>query len=138
MPSRRRSRERALQMVFQWDASGAPPEKVAADFFGGLTSDDLLPAEPDRFARELFEDVVRNVDAIDALLRKHAANWTMERMSAVNRNLLRLAAQELRAGKTAPAVIIDEAVEIGRRFSGEDSTSFLNGVLDAVRRDPGL
>ncbi len=125
-------------MVFQWDASNAAPEKVVADFFGGLSSDDLLPSEPDRFAGKLFADVVANVDLLDALLRKHAANWTMERMSAVNRNLLRLAAQELRAGETAPAVIIDEAVEIGRRFAGEDSTPFLNGVLDSIKKELGL
>ncbi len=137
MPSRRRSRERALQMVFLWDASGATPQKVVADFFGGLSSDNVLPSEPDPFARKLFEDVVGNVDRLDDLLRKHAANWTLERMSAVNRNLLRLAAQELRAGETAPAVVIDEAVEIGRRFAGEDSAPFLNGVLDAIKKDLG-
>ncbi len=125
-------------MVFQWDVSDAAPERVVADFFGGLSSDDFLPSEPDRFARKLFEGVVENVDLLDDLLRKHAANWTVERMSAVNRNLLRLAAQELRAGETAPAVIINEAVEIGRRFSGEDSTPFINGMLDSIKKEIDL
>lgn len=125
-------------MIFQWDASGAAPEKVIEDFFGGLSSDDLLPSAPDGFAANLFEGVVKNADLLDALLREHAAHWTMERMSAVNRNLLRLAVQEMRAGETAPAVIIDEAVEIGRRFAGEDSTPFINGVLDSIKKQLGL
>jgi len=122
-------------MIFQWDASGAAAEKVVEDFFGGLTSDERKSVEPDRFATELFKGVVTNAESLDELLCKHAANWTMERMSAVNRNLLRLAIHELRSGETASAVIIDEAVEIGRRFSGDESTAFINGVLDSVRKE---
>ena len=125
-------------MIFQWDASGAAAEKVVEDFFGGLSSDEQKSVEPDRFATNLFKSVVTNAESLDELLRKHAANWTMERMSAVNRNLLRLAIHELRSGETAPAVIIDEAVEIGRRFSGDESTAFINGVLDSVRKELDL
>ena len=125
-------------MIFQWDASGAAAEKVVEDFFGGLSSDEQKSVEPDRFATNLFKSVVTNAESLDELLRKHAANWTMERMSAVNRNLLRLALHELRSGETAPAVIIDEAVEIGRRFSGDESTAFINGVLDSVRKELDL
>jgi N utilization substance protein B len=125
-------------MIFQWDASGAAAEKVVEDFFGGLSSDEQKSVEPDRFATKLFKGVVTNSESLDELLRKHAANWTMERMSAVNRNLLRLAIHELRSGETAPAVIIDEAVEIGRRFSGDESTAFINGVLDSVRKELDL
>ena len=125
-------------MIFQWDASGAAAEKVVEDFFGGLSSDERKSVEPDRFATKLFKGVVTNAESLDELLRKHAANWTMERMSAVNRNLLRLAIHELRSGETAPAVIIDEAVDIGRRFSGDESTAFINGVLDSVRKELAL
>ncbi len=121
-------------MIFQWDVSGAAADKVVADFFGGLSSDDQLPVDPDPFAAKLFNGVVEKAESLDELLSKHAANWTMDRMSAVNRNLLRLAIHELQTAETAPAVIIDEAVEIGRRFSGDESTAFINGVLDSVKK----
>ena len=122
-------------MIFQWDVSGAPAQTVIDEFFGGLSSDDKLPVEPDAFASGLLRGVVENAEQLDEALRKHAANWTIERMSTVNRNLLRLAIHELRSGETAPAVVIDEALEIGRRFSGDESTAFLNGVLDSVRKE---
>jgi transcription antitermination protein NusB len=136
MPSRHRSRERALQMIFQWEASGDEPEQVAAAYWGGLASEPgAEPPKEDPFANSLLFGVCRRSAAIDALIIAHATNWKLERMSAVDRNILRMAIHEMQHGGTAAAVVINEAVELGRRFSGEKSAGFLNGVLDAVRKN---
>jgi N utilization substance protein B len=135
MASRHRSRERALQMIFQWEAGGDSPEQVADAYWGGLAAepDQPVPAE-DRFASSLLCGVASRVATIDALITRHAANWKLERMAAVDRNILRLAVYEMERGETAPPVIINEALELGRRYSGDKSAGFLNGVLDAIRK----
>ena len=135
MPSRHRARERALQMIFQWEASKDAPDQVLSTFWGGLAADmgEELPKE-DAFSNDLLSGVVRNSKEIDALICKHASNWRLERMAAVDRNILRMAIYEMRSGKTPAAIVINEAIELGRRFSGEQSARFLNGVLDAIRK----
>ncbi len=134
MPSRHRSRERALQMVFQWDQCRAPAESIIADYWGSLSKDeDSAAPEPDSFANQLLESVVEQIDTIDALITKHAQNWRLERMSTVDRSILRLGICEMMSQPSLGPVVIDEALEIGRRYS-EDSGPFLNGILDAVRR----
>ena len=134
MPSRHRSRERALQMIFQWDLSRASAESVIAGYWGSLSKDEDSPApEPDAFANGLLEGVIERIEAIDALITKHAENWRLDRMSGVDRGILRLATYEMMLDPSLGPVVINEAIEIGRRFSG-DAGPFLNGVLDAVRR----
>jgi len=122
-------------MIFQWEASKDAPENVIRSFWGGLAADigEELPKE-DAFANELLTGVVRHAKEIDVLIRKHAANWRLERMAAVDRNILRMAIHEMRGCKTPAAIVINEAIELGRRFSGEQSARFLNGVLDAIRK----
>jgi N utilization substance protein B len=135
MPSRRRSRERALQMIFQWEQSQATPEQVMESYWGGLASEEPGATPPDDpFANRLLEGVARCRESIDELITRHAEHWRIERMSAVDRNILRMAIFELLEKTAAPAVVIDEALEIGRRFSGDESARFLNGVLDAVEK----
>ncbi len=138
MPSRHESRERALQMLFLWDQSREPPESVVARYWGGLWTEDLpsgrRPA-PDEFANELLYGSVRRAEEADRLIAAHAEHWRPERMSAVDRNILRLGVYELLEGRTPPPVVIDEALEIARRFSGEEAVHFINGVLDAIRKD---
>ncbi len=129
MPSRRKSREQALQILFQLDASPQPVEEAIAAFYASLSD-----AAPDQFTEELVRGVTANRDALDALIRKHSQHWRLERMPVVDRNLLRLALYEMTVLKGAPAVVIDEALEIAKRFSGEESVAFINGVLDAVRK----
>jgi len=93
--------------------------------------------EPDleEFARALFEGATAEVEELDRLVREHAEHWRLERMAAVDRNLLRLAVYEFRHyPETPPAVIINEALEIARRFSERDSVDFVNGILDAIRK----
>jgi N utilization substance protein B len=131
MASRRKSRELALQMLFQWEVGKHTPAHVMATF--------LKPKELDgpenTFARDLFQGTVNQVSALDPMLRHHASNWRLERMAAVDRNIIRLALYEmLHHRQTAPAVIINEALDIARRFSGEESAQFVNGVLDAMRK----
>ena len=131
MASRRKSRELALQMLFQWEVGKHPPANVLLTFLDPEKKD--APAES--FARRLFEGAVGEVLTLDAMLREHSKNWRLERMAAVDRNVLRLALFELlHHPETPPAVVINEALEIARRFSGEDSAEFVNGVLDAVRK----
>ena len=91
--------------------------------------------ERDGFAAELVRGVVRNAPGIDARIAKHAEHWRMERMPAVDRNILRLAVFEMTPRKTPAAVVIDEAIELARKFSSEESVQFVNGVLDAIHRE---
>jgi N utilization substance protein B len=135
MPSRHRSRERALQMLYQWDLTKASAEQVIEAYWGGLSSADLQrDVTDDPFANELLRGVVRHIGRIDELIVSHASNWRIDRMSTVDRSILRMAVYEMLEDASIAPVAINEALEIGRRFSGQDSVSFLNGVLDAIRK----
>ena len=134
MGARRKARECALQMLFQWEGSGDTPPDILATFWQNQRAS---PATRE-FAERLFTGTLAEREEIDALLRQHSEHWRVERMSAVDRSLLRLAVHELRAyPRTPAAVVIDEALEIARRFSSADSVEFINGVLDAVRKSLG-
>ena len=91
--------------------------------------------ERDEFLEQLVRGTVEKAGEIDALISGHAEHWRIERMPAVDRNILRLAIYELRNTETPPAVTIDEALELARRFSTEESVQFVNGVLDAVNKE---
>jgi len=131
MGSRRKARELALQMLFQWELGGHSPEHVISSFLHAQRID----VEVEAFARSLFEGTVSEVEALDRRVREQAEHWRLERMAAVDRNLLRVALYELlHCPETPPAVVINEALEIARRFSGKDSVEFINGVLDAIRK----
>jgi transcription antitermination protein NusB len=129
MPSRRKSREFAMQMLYQWELGGNTPEQVGASFF----QERKAGQEAQKFARELFRGAVDDVKKLDALIREHAENWRLERMAAVDRSILRLAVYELlHCPETPRAAVIDEALEIARRFSGVGAVEFVNGILDSV------
>lgn len=131
MGSRRKARELALQMLFQWELGGHTPSHVISTFLRAQRID----ADVESFARSLFEGTVREIEALDRQVSEHSEHWRMERMAAVDRNVLRLALYELlRHPETPPAVAINEALEIARRFSGEASAQFVNGILDAIRK----
>lgn len=133
MPARSRSRQRALQILFSWDARHQPVDDAIDAYFSTLYSEEH--PERDAFAAELVRGVVRNAADIDARIGKHAEHWRLERMPAVDRNILRLAVFELSGEKTPPPVVIDEAIELARKFSSEESAQFVNGVLDAIHRE---
>ncbi len=134
--ARHRAREQALQMLFQWDFRRTPHEEIVRGYYESLLRSEDSPARPprDAFAESLFRGVTTDVEAIDERITKHAEHWKLPRMPAVDRNILRLAVYEMLRTETPPAVAIDEALELARRFSGEESVHFVNGVLDAIRK----
>ncbi len=133
MSARHRSRQRALQILFLWDARRQPVEDAINAFYDTLFADEKPERDP--FANQLVHGAVQHLDEVDAQIRRHAEHWRIERMPLVDRNILRLAVYEMMHQDTPPAVVIDEALELARKFSGEESVQFVNGVLDAVHRE---
>lgn len=129
MGSRRRGRELAVQMLYQWDIDRQPVEAVL-ESFARLG----LQPEPARdFARRLLEGTLAHLDEIDALIAAHAENWRLTRMAAVDRSVLRLAIFEFLYEDTPRRVVINEALEVTKKYSSPEAVQFVNGVLDAVR-----
>ncbi len=131
MSSRRKSRERALQLLFQQEVNEYSAREISEIFWK------LHPADPETqsFAQFLFTRASSARAEIDELIRRHSLRWRLERMAAVDRNLLRVAVAELLFSDTPETVVLDETIEIARRFSTEDSTEFVNGVLDGIVRE---
>jgi N utilization substance protein B len=115
-------------MLFQWDMSRQDAKKLESKFWRTAKASDTTQS----FANQLFEGASRDADELDALIVQHARNWRLERMAIIDRAVLRLAIYELRAGETPPKVILNEAVDLAKKFSSEDAGSFVNGILDAV------
>jgi N utilization substance protein B len=133
MGTRRKSRELAMQMLFQGDLGKQKPEEVETLFWG---SREDVDDETRGFADDLHRLATQREDEVDALIQKHAQNWRLERMPVVDRNLLRTAVAEMLGyPKTPAAVIINETLEIARRYAAPESIHFLNGVLDAIGRE---
>ena len=134
--SRHRSRHRAIQLLYQCDLRKIGADEAIRNYYGGLFSEEVDDTpEPDEFMEELVRGAMDRLSEIDDKIERHSENWRMERMPAVDRNILRMASYELLSAKLPPAVVIDEALELARRFSGKESVAFLNGVLDAMRKD---
>src|ERR1019366_6441911 len=133
MASRRRARQRALQILFIWDARKQPVEEAMDAYYDALYSEEKLERDP--FVATLVRGTVEHLAEVDDRITRHAEHWRIERMPAVDRNILRLAVYEMLSTPTPPAVVIDEALELARQFAGEESVHFVNGVLDAVRRE---
>jgi N utilization substance protein B len=130
--TRRKSRELAMQMLFQGDLGKQTAEEVRGLFW---PSRDDVDAETRGFAEELYRVATERRAEIDALIELHAENWRLERMAVVDRNLLRAAVAELLGTPNTPAaIVINESLEIARRYGAPESVQFLNGVLDAIAR----
>jgi N utilization substance protein B len=133
MGTRRKSRELALQMLFQADLGKQTPDLVRQTFWAERSNVD---EEARGFAEDLFRVASERSGEIDGLIEKHAQNWRMDRMAAVDRNILREAVAEFLAYPATPrAVVINEALEIARKFSTLESVQFINGVLDSVGKE---
>ncbi len=133
MGTRRKSRELTMQMLFQGDLGKQSPEQVTRLFWSSVTDVD---AETRGFAEDLYRVATSRQAEIDALIEQHSQNWRLERMPVVDRNLLRAAiAEMLGFPKTPAAIVINESLEVARRYAAPESVNFLNGVLDAVARD---
>ncbi len=120
-------------MLFQWDMGKQSPEHVRKTFWAER---DEVDADTRGFADDLFNVAVDRQMQIDELIQKHAQHWRMERMAAVDRNVLRTGVAEFLSSRETPRpVVINEALEIARKFSAPESVQFINGVLDSVGKD---
>ncbi|HYM61914.1 MAG TPA: transcription antitermination factor NusB [Thermoanaerobaculia bacterium] len=129
MGARRKARELALQMLFQYDMSGNPPDVICSTF------DDLEKSKPSTrdFATKILCGTVANLPAIDDMIQQQAENWRLSRMAVVDRNIIRMSIYEFLYEKDTPKlVIIDEAIEIAKRFGSVKSPQFINGILDGI------
>lgn len=139
MAARHRSRARALQVLFEWDIRKESIDRAIAHYYDTLHAEETqtpVQLKPDPFMEQLARGTVANTEEIDKQIEAKAANWRLERMAVVDRNILRLAIYELQRNELPGPVVIDEALELARQFSGDESLSFINGVLDAIHRQP--
>jgi len=134
MGSRRKARECALQMLFAADVAGTRGDDLARTFWSELADGELeMPAQ--EFATRLALGALGHVEEVDERIRSRAEHWRISRMALVDRNVLRLAVYEFLYEATPRTVTINEALEIARRFSTYEATQFINGILDAIKRD---
>ncbi len=132
MGYRRKAREYALQMLYQYDIS----HDSAAHLLDGFWASKDLPENIKEFTNKIVEGVIENLHLIDSKINQSAMNWSIDRMAVVDRNILRMAIFELLFINDIPVrVTINEAIEIAKRYGGEDSSSFINGILDRILRD---
>ena len=138
---RRQAREMALQMLYQREIGRLEPQQLVREFdvhsFRSETADAGATLHASKlaltYARTLLEGSLVNQESIDSLIDEQAENWRLERMPVVDRNILRLAVYELRYQPDVPAVVvIDEAIELAKKFGSEQSGRFVNGILDAL------
>jgi N utilization substance protein B len=116
-----------MQMLFQWEMSQKAPDKLVEQFWKDAAAADLT----EKFANELFEGAARQIKDLDGLIEQHS-EWKMERISAIDRAILRLAIYELRANTAQRRTVFNEALELAKKYSSEESTGYLNGILHAV------
>jgi N utilization substance protein B len=134
MGARRKARVCALQMLFQFDIARPQVDELVHTYWGELGDD--MADDGREFANKLVLGAIERLDEIDILIKQRAENWRISRMAVVDRNILRLAIYEfLHESETPKTVIINEALEIARRFSTFEATQFINGILDAIKRD---
>ena len=131
MGRRSKARECAFQILYQWQITGEPMSAVVDGFWRVRSG----TPEAKQMAERLARGASAQAEALDGQIAEAATHWRLDRIAAVDRTILRLGAYELAAERQTPAaVVLDEAVELAKRFGEEDSPSFVNGVLDAIRR----
>jgi N utilization substance protein B len=128
MTLRRKSREFALQMLFQWEMGKQDPSKIEDGFWKNAKAQKSTRD----FANQLFESAAARAEELDPIIAAHAQNWRLERIAAIDRAILRLALCEIRTTSTPAKVIINEGVELAKKFSSEEASAFINGILDAA------
>jgi N utilization substance protein B len=130
---RRAAREAALQVLYFCEVGRAEPVDALDTYFAEHAPD--APERLRQFAGELVRGTIGNTAALDALIGRHASNWRVDRLAVIDRLILRMAAWELQhVPDTPPAVAINEAIELAKRFGTDESPRFVNGVLDAIRK----
>lgn len=136
---RRRARESALQILYQAEVGRMGPQEAIGAFWrlerSGDVGEEAVDADQQAFANELVRETLARASDLDQLIASHAHNWRLERMAVIDRLVLRLAVCELLTQpETPPKVVINEALELARTFSGDAAVAFVNGVLDAVKK----
>ncbi len=132
MGTRRKSRELALQALYQLDVTKQDPSQVLAQFQKHFSSQE----EKDEFLEKLVLGVLGHLQEIDRLIERFSENWRLSRMSLIDRNILRMAVFELlHCNDIPPKVVLNEAIEIGKEYGSEDSGSFINGILDRIQKE---
>ncbi len=129
MGARRKARELALQMLFQFDMAGNAPDTIVATF------DDFQKSKANtrEFAEKIFRGTVTHLEQIDEMIQAQADNWRLSRMAVVDRNIIRMSIYEfMHETDTPKLVIIDEAIEIAKKFGTQKSSQFINGILDGI------
>lgn len=134
MGTRRKARECALQMLFAADVAKTPAGVLTKNYWNELGEPEL-DERTREFANNLVIGAMRDLETIDERIRTRAEHWRIERMAIVDRNILRLAVYEFLYSDTPHTVVINEALEIARRFSSYEATQFINGILDAIKHD---
>jgi N utilization substance protein B len=134
MGSRRKARECALQMLFAADVAETRAEELVRTFWSELADGELEP-QAREFATRLAIGTLAHLEEVDGRIRSRAEHWRINRMALVDRNVLRLAVYEFLYEPTPRTVAINEALEVARRFSTYEATQFINGILDAIKRD---
>jgi N utilization substance protein B len=132
----RRAREAALQMLYQWEVGRAGASEAIATYWPSQDPEGNVSEDLRIFANGLVKGTIERVAELDGLLAARTHNWRIERMAIIDRLVLRLAVFELLSAPETPAkVVINEALELTRTYSGEEAVAFVNGVLDAVRKE---
>lgn len=131
MGQRRRAREHALQGLYMYEIGKAPVKSITQ--FEWI--DGGIPDEVRGFAVELIEGTITNLEKIDSLIKDYSRNWKPERLTVIDKSILRLAIFEMMFMTDIPTVVtINECIELGKTFGGENSGQFINGILDAVKK----
>jgi len=134
MGKRRKARESALQILFQLEFNAADPEDIIRGFWEHQKAADDVK----EYAAWLVRGIRESQEAVDSAIQAASEHWRIPRMAVVDRNILRIAVFEmLQATTLGPAIVINEAIEIAKRYSGEEASVFINGILDAVRKTLG-
>ena len=129
---RSQGREAALQILYFAEVGKARPDEAVEAFFAEHApeaTEDLRA-----FAREIVLGVTAHLLDLDMLIQRHSEHWRLERLAVIDRLILRIGAWEFQHSDAPPAVVIDEAIELARRFSGDNAVGFVNGVLDGIRK----
>jgi N utilization substance protein B len=136
--ARHRAREAALQMLYQWEVGRVSAHEAVATYWPSRDADPDVDEDGRTFANGLVRGTIERVREADELIAAHARNWRVERMAVIDRLVMRLAIYELLSEAQTPAkVVINEALELARTFSGEEPVPFINGILDSVRKTLG-
>ncbi|MDP8233736.1 MAG: transcription antitermination factor NusB [Candidatus Saelkia tenebricola] len=130
MRKRTQAREIALKVLYQIDISGGTHQDVKAEFFKPIEDQNVL-----QFAKELIYETLEKIETIDGLIEKHALHWGLDRMAMIDRNILRFATYELLyCDNIPPRVSLNEAIELAKKYGDQDSSKFVNGILDKITR----